>query len=280
MSNEIFFNASDSHKYSDVPANTTDQSIALAFTEQVETFYGLPRKKRHRNEIAFSPSGVNSCARELFYINTNAKTDETTLVAWRERMSRNGTGVHNVSQDDYLVMERKLREAGKDVKFRFIQAEIEGERSFNVGGTIVKLRGRSDGKMAMLGDDGNEVAILGYEKKTKDKRKNLNKLVKQGYPQSEHRAQAVAYRLIFGIDKWIFEYESLQKPEWKEVVPEKPDQAHFYVEVSEEEARALLIRLAKIVRQIESNELPEPELGKCGFCPFKGQCAKDGGYVG
>lgn len=276
----VFFDAKDSHKYSDVPPNDTDQTLAIEFNEQVESFYSLPRKKRHRSEIVFSPSGVNNCARQLYYNNTNAETDETPLVPWRERMSRNGTGTHNVSQDDYLRMEEALRANDKPVRFRFLEAEIEGERSFNVGGTIVKLRGRSDGKMAMLDDDGNEVAIIGYEKKTKDKRKNLNKIVKNGQPQPEHKAQAVSYYLIFGISKWIFEYESLQKPEWKEIAPEKPDQAHFYVEVTEEEARALLIRLAKIVRQIEAKELPPAELEKCGFCPYKGQCHLDGGYQG
>jgi CRISPR/Cas system-associated exonuclease Cas4 (RecB family) len=277
---DVFFDAKDSHKYNDVPPNSTDQTLANEFTEQVEAFYSLPRKRRHRSEIVFSPSGVNDCARQLYYINTNAEPDVTPLVPWRERMSRNGTGVHDVSQADYLVMEKKLREAGKDVRFRFLQAEIEGERSYRVGDTVVKLRGRSDGKMALLNDQGDEVAIIGYEKKSKDKRKNLNKIVKAGQPQTEHRAQATSYYLIFGIAKWIFEYESLQKPEWSDINPEKPDQAHFYVEVTEEEARALLIRLAKIVRQIENGELPAPELDKCGFCPFKTQCAKDDGYQG
>jgi CRISPR/Cas system-associated exonuclease Cas4 (RecB family) len=277
---DVFFDAKDAAKYSEVPPNSTDQTLAEQFTEQVESFYSLPRKKRHRPEVVFSPSGVNSCARELYYINTNAETDVTPLVPWRERMSRNGTGAHDVTQADYLTMEDKLRAADLPVKFRFLEAEINGERSYKVGDTVVKLRGRSDGKMALLDDEGNEVAIIGYEKKTKDKRKNLNKIMKAGQPQTEHRAQATSYYLIFGIKRWIFEYEALQKPEWKEIIPEKPDQAHFYVEVSEEEARALLLRLAKIVRQIEAGELPAPELEKCGFCVYKGQCAKDGGYKG
>jgi CRISPR/Cas system-associated exonuclease Cas4 (RecB family) len=277
---DLFFDAKDKDKYNDVPPLLTDQSLAEAFHEQVEDFYSIPRKRRHRPEIVFSPSGVNDCARQLYYINTNAEPDVTPLIPWRERMSRNGTGAHDVTQADYLGMESKLRSAGKPVKFRFLQAEIEGERTYMVGDTKVKLRGRSDGKMALLDDNGEEVAIIGYEKKTKDKRKNLNKIMKQGQPQTEHKAQAVSYYLIFGISKWIFEYEALQKPEWSDINPEKSDQAHYYVEVTEEEARALLIRLARIVRQIEKGELPEPELTKCGFCPFKGQCTKDGGYQG
>lgn len=278
MSADVFFDAKDASQYADVPPNSVDQTLADQFTEQVESFYSLPRKHRPREEVVFSPSGVNDCARQLYYKNTNAPVDEKPMIPWRERMSRNGTGAHDVTQADYLKMEEKLRAAELPVKFRFLQAEIEGEKSFKVGDTIVKLRGRSDGKMALLDDAGNEVAIIGYEKKTKDKRKNLNKIMKAGQPQIEHRAQATSYFLIFGISRWIFEYEALQKPEWKEIVPEKPDQKHFYVEVSEEEARALLIRLAKIVRAIEKGELPPPELEKCGFCVYKGQCAKDGGY--
>lgn len=280
MENDIFFDARESARYSEVPENTTDQTLADAFHEQVEAYYSLPRKRKPRKEVVFSPSGVMSCARELYYLNINAPQDEIPLIPWRERMSRNGTGAHDVTQADFLHMERKLREAEIPVKFRFLEAEISGEKSFKVGDTVVKLRGRSDGKMALLDDDGNEIEYIGWEFKTKDKRKNLNKISKQGRPQDEHLAQAISYFLIFGIRKWIFMYESLQKPDWSDIDPEKPDVQCFYVEVTDKEARALLIRLAKIVRQIEAKQLPEPELTKCGFCPFKTQCYKDGGYQG
>lgn len=278
MSEDVFFDASDASQYADAPVNDVDQTLADEFTRQVESFYSLPRKRKPRDEVVFSPSGVDSCARELYYINTNAKRDETPLIPWRERMSRNGTGAHDVTQADYLIMEKKLRDAGLPVKFRFLQAEIEGEKSYKVGDTVVKLRGRSDGKMALIDDDGKVTDILIYEKKTNDKRKNLNKTMKDGKPKENHRSQATAYYLIFGINKIMFEYESLQKPDWSDINPDKPDQKHFYIEISNEEARALLIRLAKVARQIENRQLPEPELSKCSFCAFKTICAEDGGY--
>jgi CRISPR/Cas system-associated exonuclease Cas4 (RecB family) len=194
-------------------------------------------------------------------------------------MSRNGTAVHDATQADYLRMEQVLRDAGHSVRFRFLEAEINGEKSYMVGNRKVTIRGRSDGRIGLLDDDGNVVQEIGWELKTKDKRTNMNKVLKEGV-QLGHRKQAVAYALIFGITKWIFEYQSMQKPEWKDVDPEKPDIKHFYVQVDPDEARQLLLRLAKVVEQIETKTLPAPELDKCGFCAFKTQCRLDGGYQG
>jgi hypothetical protein len=277
----IFFDPDDKTDVGPAAADIGDQALADAFTKQVDAFYALPRHTRIRDRHnVFSPSGVTQCGRQLYYTNTNAKYDEIPLVPWRERSSRNGTGSHDVTQADYLRMEQRLKEAGLPVKFRFLEAEINGERTFNVGDVQVTLRGRSDGKIGLLDDDGNVVKTLIWEKKTKDKRKNLNKLLKAGAPQDEHRAQAVCYGLMFGVTDVMFEYESLQKPEWGDVEPDKPDIKHFHVIVDEAEARALLLRLAGIVKDIEAKRLPPAELGKCGFCPFKTKCAQDGGYRG
>jgi CRISPR/Cas system-associated exonuclease Cas4 (RecB family) len=164
------------------------------------------------------------------------------------------------------------------VHFKFLDAEFDGEKSYTVNGHTVKLRGRSDGKLGLLDENGDVSRIIGFEKKTKDKRKNLNKILKEGSPQDTHKKQAVAYALIWGITDWIFEYESLSKPEWSDINPDKEDIAHYFVSVSKEEAKELLLRLASVVEAIKEEKLPEPDLSKCGFCPFKNQCHKDGGY--
>lgn len=277
MSSYIF-TPEEAEKLNVETANETDQSLAFLFHKQVEAFYSLPDKQWERKEVYFSPSGVSKCLRELYYQNTNAPQDNEPVTPWKKRVPRNGTGIHEATQADYLTMEERLREAGLPVHFRFLEAEIKGERSYRVGDYIVKLKGRADGKLGLLDEKGNVIKVIGYEKKTKDKRKNLNKIIKEGQPQLEHRLQATAYALIWGVKEWLFEYESLQKPEWKEDEPEKPDQVHFLFVADKAEARALLIRLAKVVEAIEKKVLPEPELDKCGFCPFKTQCNKDGGY--
>lgn len=270
----------DSDKLRDIPNNQPDQSLAELFNKQVEAFYSLPDKREPRTEVYFTPSGVTKCLRELYYENTNAPRDETPEVPWKKRVPRNGTGVHEVFQRDLAKMEERLKEAGHPVFFRFLEAEIKAERSFKVGDVVVKLKGRADGQLGLLDDEGNVVKVVGFEFKTKDKRKNLNKILKAGQPQFEHQMQATAYYLIFGISDWIFSYESLQKPDWSDDNPEKPDLIHFYFKVNPIEARNLLKRLAKVVEAVEKSEPPEPELDKCSFCPFKNQCAKDGGYPG
>ena len=259
-----------------MPSDDVDQSLAAAFSQQVDAYYSLPRVHRPRPEIAFSPSGVTKCARELYYMHSDVTPDDEPLVAWRQRVPRNGEAVHTATQRDYLEMEQKLRDAGVPVKFRFLEAEISGERSYIVGGRKVTLRGRCDGQIGVLGDNGEVIETIGLEIKTKDRMVNLNKVRKSGEPQSEHRQQAIAYALMWGIQKWLFAYESLQKPSWGDV--DKPDQFYVLIEVNREQAKALLLRLARVVEQIETRTLPPPELDHCGFCQFKTQCAKDDGY--
>ena len=259
-------------------AGDEQSSLAANFSAQVDAYYALPRKRSPRTEIVFSPSGVTKCARELYYMHTDAPQDDEPRIPWRERLPRNGEAVHTATQRDYLEMEQKLRAAGLPVKFRFLEAEISGERSYVVDGYKVTIRGRCDGRIGVLDAGGSVIEEIIWEKKTKDGRTKLNKIAKSGQPQPEHRSQAVAYALIFGVKKYLFEYESLQKPDWGDIYPDKPDQFHVLVEISREEALLLLQRLSGVVEQIESRTLPEPELGRCGFCVFHGQCSLDGGY--
>lgn len=264
----------------DFERSQPDQTLAELFNAQVEAFYRLPDKREPRSEVYFTPSSVAKCLRELYYENTNAPRDNEPQVPWKQRVPRNGTGVHNITQEDYLKMEDRLREAGLPVYFRFLDFEIKGERSYQVGKYVVKLKGRADGKLGLLDEDGNVIKVIGWEKKTKDKRKNLNKIIKFGEPQYEHQLQATAYYLIWDLRDWIFEYESLQKPDWSDNEPEKPDQVHYYFQANDIEARRLLKRLAKVVEAVQKGKPPEPEFDKCSFCPFKTQCNMDGGYHG
>lgn len=253
------------------------EAIAFAFQAQVDAFYALPRKRRPRDQIVFSPSGVSKCARELYYASINAPSDEVPLVPWRERMSRNGTALHDATQKDLFRMEHVLREAGVTPRFRLLAAEIDGEKSFSVNGRVVTLRGRCDGKLGVLDDEGNVIDEIGLEIKSKSRREQLTKVLRSG-PQQEHIAQTVAYALLWGVRRWMFLYESMNKPKWSEV--DSADQAYFLTTAEEAQERRLLVRLGAVVEAIEERRLPAPDLSLCGFCVFKAQCAKDGGYKG
>lgn len=264
------------------PVADSDQALAEAlatqFQAQVDAFYAIPRKHRPRDRIVFSPSGVTKCARELYYAHSGAIYDTEPLIAWRERRNRNGEAVHVATQNDLFKLEESLRGIGVTPRFRFLEAEISGEKSYSVNGRTVTIRGRADGKIAVLDDTGDkEMEIIGFEFKTKTRREQLTKIVKSG-PQLDHTAQTVAYSLIWGVRKWLFVYHCLQTPKWNEV--EGIDQVAFLTEVEEEQERRLLVKLSKVVEAIEEKALPAAELDKCGFCRFKTQCRADGGYKG
>jgi hypothetical protein len=110
--NKFYFDAEEEKHYPDFDAPKKEmhdeQYLADLFHEQINTFYSIPREQRLRSEIYFSPSGVDKCMRELYYENTNAEKDTIPLIPWRERMSRNGTGCHDITQDDYFKMEKRV----------------------------------------------------------------------------------------------------------------------------------------------------------------------------
>lgn len=237
------------------------------FHDQVEKFYSLPREQYPRFEVKFSPSGVTKCARELYYMNTGAHQDEQmNITPWKVRLPRNGEGAHIVTQKDYLEMHKKLFKAGIQYQFKMEKTEVTSKKTFDVDGVKVTLSGRCDGILTTE----NGIQYI-WEKKTKDKMKNLKKLKE---PQDDHKAQVVCYSLLFKIPRTIFEIESLQKPDWNK--DEEEDQKHFYFESTPEMEQALLKRLASIVKMIEAKKLPSPEYDKCMFCSYKTQCRNDG----
>lgn len=186
---------------------------------------------------------------------------------WHQRIPRNGTGVHEVTQKDYQEMYSKLAAAGLSPRFSVKGTELAGRKEIDVDGTLVVLNGRCDVK---LWDYELEQEVL-LELKTVDKRTNWTKIKE---PKPEHQLQAIAYSILFGIPRCIFQYESLQKPQYTKV--DETDLKCFYFETTPEMEQALLSRLAGIVRAVEAKEPPQRELEKCMFCGYKSVCANDG----
>lgn len=250
------------------PIEEKPRTPADDFHDQIEMLYSIPQKNWPRKEVKFSPSQLGKCARELYYLNTNAPLDPPQPVTpWKARLPRNGEGVHQATQRDYLEMHKKLQEAGLDWRFKMIEVEKPLRGEFKVNGFKVVISGRCDGILQdrLTGD------LFVYEKKTKDKASNLTKIKE---PQPEHILQGIAYALALKIPRVIFEIESLQKPQWSR--DDGVDQKHFFVQVTDEQCDELLERLAGIVRAIEKVEVPPKELDRCTFCNYKEVCASDG----
>lgn len=287
MASELFWKTDPQELAVWGPSNDNqDQTLAALWKAQVDAFDSIPQHYPERTRVKFSPSGSTKCLRELYYANMNAPQDTEPSNPWKRRMARNGTAFHDGIQKDYSRMAGKLKELGLDVYFEPVEWELTGEKtiSVNLDGKSydVVLSGRCDGMLRYIGEvipgiiEHGEVILLEF--KSKDKLTNLKKVAKLG-AQDDHKAQVISYSLIWGIDTSIIHYEALQKPKWSEPA-DALDWSVWQYKVSEMDKRTLLRRLATVVKHVEEGTLPPAETSKCAFCPFKGQCAKDGGYSG
>lgn len=259
-----------SKKAEDIISEDLTRTPADEFHAQVEDFYKINRRRTLRNgDIRFSPSGVTKCGRELYYYNLDTPADEENIkvTPWKQRIPRNGEGIHQVTQNDYLEMHDIMTGAGVPFKFRMLEVEKTARKEFDVNGVKVVISGRCDGILQDI-----ETGLLYiWEKKTKDKYANFKKVTE---PTDANKAQAVCYSLLFEIPRIIFEYESLQKPRWTK--DEEKDQKHFYFEVTKNMEEDLLKDLAEIAQAIDEKTPPYRELDKCMFCHYKTQCKIDG----
>lgn len=257
-----------------------ENSPAGRFKRQVNAYYALPRPEYERDEVRFSPSQADACERMLYFMMTNAPTDQTELTPWKQRLARNGTAIHDYFQRDLTKMPEVLRDAGKDALVEYEpllfwhdekqrwQFEHVGKRSFDVNGRTVTLGpGKCDGQFR----ERSTGEIVGFEFKTKDKARNLSKVRRNG-AEPYHRIQIVTYSLIFGIDRWFIVYESLSKPEWRN---DEGDDLHVEeIVITPDEKHAVLSRLAGVVEAVDTGVIPAGDFGKCGFCVYKDECAK------
>ena len=244
-----------------------ERTLADEFQDQIEALYSIPQKTWPRKEIKFSPSQLGKCGRELFYLNTNAQQDAPKPVTpWKGRVPRNGEGVHQVTQKDYLEMHKKLAENNMPVRFVMKEVEKVLRREFVVDGSKVLISGRCDGILL----DTKTGQLIVWEKKTKDKSSNLTKIK----DPSDYILQCIAYAAVLEIYDVILEVESLQKPQWSR--DDAQDTKYFHVQVTKEQVDKLLHRLAKIVKSVETGVVPPKETDKCMFCSFKTRCQGDG----
>lgn len=197
---------------------------------------------------------------------TNAPTDQVSLTPWKQRLARNGSAVHEFFQRDLVKMQGDFTPVMFVNRYGREQFEHVGEKTWDVGGTLVILSGRCDGQF----HDKATGSIVGFEFKSADKAKKLTKVRRIG-PEAYHREQVAAYSLIWPISRWLLVYEMLQKPEWSN--DDGDDLALFTIDVTPEEQRSLLLRLAGVVESVEALVAPPGEFGKCNFCVFKGACA-------
>ncbi|WP_433943648.1 hypothetical protein [Paenibacillus sp. SN-8-1] len=254
--------------------------------------------------ITFGASGTAKCDREIVFKNGRVKAEKSADIPFRGRQRRQGTAIVDYLQLDIIHAPKRLG----SVKFRMAQRD-NGEWDFEDAaqervvfthpnpetGELVSfaITAKPDGKFEYM-PDGSRV-ILEYKTKASGLRAMNGKLDFKG-AQDDHKRQVVAEALVFGIDEALIVYESTQKPSWfsdeesssvtkgqktwKEGVP-LPDLRAFYVRITDAMKTQLLNDLARqaslVYEAQKTGAVPDVSVemtGKCGFCAFRGHCAK------
>lgn len=228
--------------------------------------------------IYFSPSGASKCGRELFFKANKEAKDEVLRYPYQRRWTRNASAVHQYFQRDLLYCEKLL---GSDRVFDVKRMDnglpcwennIKTWKKISHNGVDFYLYGMCDGLLTYLPDG----STVGLEFKTKSTTLGAVGTFKLKEPAFEHKQQAIAYSILFGVDEFIFVYESLAKDGWTKGADAKPDIRTFYFKVEEEDRQNLLDRLSNIAKQYYADTLPVKEEGKCLFCPYKAVCEQRG----
>ncbi|MCF0113746.1 MAG: PD-(D/E)XK nuclease family protein, partial [Erysipelotrichaceae bacterium] len=212
--------------------------------------------------------------RELYY-RLNKETPKEERFPYHKRWTRNATAVHEAIQRDMLYAEVLVPGA----KFKVARKNGLPAWEENVKHpVIVEHNGKEFAVLGMM--DGileyKDGSTIGFEIKTKSTTIASvgNYLLKK--PADSHLTQATAYSILFGIDEYLFLYESLAKDGWTKGAEAKPDIRVFYHKVTEEDRLALLDKFSEVVSAVETGTIPEMETDKCLFCQYKHLCQEVG----
>lgn len=239
--------------------------------EMLNSYKTLPK-----DLIIFSPSSASACGRGLFFKANKEEKDEVQRYPFQRRWTRNSSAVHEAVQRDLLYSERILN----NPRFKVARLEnglpaweenIKTCKIIEHNGVKFALNGMCDGILEYQ-PDGSKVL---FEFKTKSTTIGAVGTYKLKQPAEEHKIQAIAYSILFGVDEAIFTYESVAKDGWTKGAEAKIDLRTFYIKITEEDRKNLLDRLSTIAKQFYNNEVPEKE-DKCFFCVYKNVCEKVG----
>jgi len=233
-----------------------------------DAFFDIPK-----NTIVFSPSSVSKCPRELYFKAKRYKKDELSTYPYQRRWMRNGTAVHEYTQRDLLYMEKYLPEPKFVVKrtrdgLPAWENNIKTHKIIHHNGETFAMFGMMDGILEYTPDK----STLGFEFKTKSTTIASVGTYLMKDAQDDHKLQATAYSILFGMNEFIFMYESLAKDGWMKGEEARPDVRTFYLRVKEEDKIALLDKLAEVCKAVRDADEPDCNPSKAIFCQYKSLC--------
>jgi hypothetical protein len=275
--------ASDMVKHLDRIAllNVYDKDIERAFLlDELKVVNGQDRYVPFNAEyVRFSPSSASKCERELFLKAMKAEQDTVPMLPYQKRWVRNGSAVHAETQKGLLYGEKHLENPAFTVERMedgspAWERNIKDIKTFTHNGVTFQLFGMMDGIIHYHGNGNGNPTRMGFEFKTKSTTVAAIGDYKLKAPQEGHVEQAVCYSLLFGVDEFVFVYETLAKDGWMKNLEAKPDTKAFHITINEDQKVAMLDKFARVADQYYKKFIPAPDFNKCIFCPFKSTCNK------
>lgn len=265
------------HSLSEIYDREIEESILEDELENIRNPKYLPFE---RGLVTFSPSSVSKTNRELYYKAKKYPKDEQIFLPYQRRWVRNGSAIHAAVQKDLLYAEQHL----KDPAFKVVRMpngrpswehNLKDVKQFEHKGKRFQVFGMMDGILEYT--DGSKI---GFEFKTKSTTIGAVGNFKMKDAQESHKMQAIAYSLLFGVDEFVFVYESLAKDGWLKGKDAKPDMRAFYFKPTKQQKQDLLDKFATVVEHVENDDIPEAvqDGSVYVFSEYKTQLKKDGGF--
>lgn len=230
-------------------------------------------KSTPKTTFTFSPSGASKCEYEL-YLKQLGFAPEEYKYPYHRRWTRNASAVHEYMQKDLLYAENILENCKFVVKkmqngLPAWEHNIKTKKIINHNNLTFSLSGMMDGILLYKGKE------IGFEFKTKSTTLAAIGDYKMKEIDPSHKQQATAYSVMFGLDTFIFCYESLAKDGWSKGELAKPDFKVFVHTVTEEDRINLLNKLSRVCSSVKDVCLVERDFNKCLFCQYKSVCKED-----
>lgn len=253
-----------------------DETLEGSLLKVIDSFFRAPAKDKGMEErvsrLAFRPSSIHKCARELYYFLSGEKEVEKVNPR-SQRILEVGTALHEWIQEDvFMVM-------GKLAKFPVELLEDKDMYSYGMEGiTYVKehsappmeikfvdtrwtekfpISAMVDGALRFGGED------MLFEFKTINT-KDFGILIE---PKREHRIQGAVYALSTGIRKVLFVYLDKNTQDLK----------LYLVEYTQIQLDYIINRVQSIEECVVNKQVPDMESKgtNCIWCKYKHLCGKE-----
>lgn len=254
----------------------TDPEIEIIYYENVLKNLKFPVERTYvpKDAYIFMPSSASRCKRELYlHLTGNKKNADEDRLPYHYRWTRNSTAVHEAVQKDFLYMRKYMPEANFQIHLvdgiPMWEENLKTTTLVEHKGVQFALVGQMDGILRYVPEN----KLIGFEFKTKTNSVAQVGTYKMKDIADSHKLQAVCYKIMFGLDEFIFMYEAVAKDQWFKGKDAKMDIRVFHVEVTDQMVEEMKDKFYDVIKAIEAKAAPDKELDKCLLCDYKTICS-------